>query len=450
MKHRRLSIFILGILIHGSSAVAAVSSDEAEKLKSELTPLGAERAGNADGTIPAWDGGVTEVKAGWTATDERYDLFPNESPLYEITAQNYEQYKEKLSDGTVALLKKYPESFRLSVYPTHRTMAAAEYVYENTFRNATTARVSDDGMGVEGAYGGIPFPIPSNGLEAMWNHTLRVHPPAVQYSIESYVGSSNGEYALTVGTNQDVSYPYYNREGSASDWEKAIMISRMEQVSPPFKAGESLIINDYAQSEPNRESWQYLMGQRRVRKSPNVGYDTPNFVASGAMYFDEVLGFFGALDRYDWKLVGKKELYIPYNNNRFFTFDDDEVYDNHHIKSDKVRWELHRVWVVEASVKQSERHAVPKRTFYLDEDSWMVAMVDGYDAEGRLWRTSHNMSFMAPDVPMIVTQPYMVFDLDAETFVASQMFNGNFVYRPVKPKSDFFYSPNALAGDGLR
>lgn len=444
------AVLLTAAMIGGSYTLAAVGPADAERLKADLTPLGAERAGNSDGSIPEWKGGYTKVPDGWKSSDKLFDLFPSEKPIFEITAQNYQQYKDKLNEGTIALLQKYPETFRLQVYPSHRTMAASAWVYDNTYKNALNAKLVGDGLNIDGAYGGIPFPIPKNGIEAMWNHTLRVHAPAVEYNVRSFVGSANGKRAVAVENIQDVAYPYYYPNGSAESWNKRYLVSRMLQVAPPFKAGESLIITDFAKDTDNREAWQYLVGQRRVRKAPNVGYDTPDFVASGAAYFDEPIGFFGHLDRYDWKLVGKREMYIPYNNHRFFQTTADDAFDKFHLRSDKLRWELHRVWVVEATVKQSKRHAVPKRTLYLDEDSWGVALMDGYDAKNRLWRTMQNVSFLVPSVPMMVAQPTMVFNLDAGTYVATQFFNDKFTYKVVEPKPDSYFSPDALAGEGIR
>ena len=154
------------------AARADVSAEEAARLKTTLTPLGAERAGNKEGTIPAWEGGLTRAPANYKNGDPRPDFFPNDKPVLTINARNMDQHAAKLSDGVKALMKKYPD-FRIEVYPTRRTAAAPQYVYDNTFRNATRAKLVDNGQGVEGAFGGIPFPIPKDGYEAILNHRLR-------------------------------------------------------------------------------------------------------------------------------------------------------------------------------------------------------------------------------------------------------------------------------------
>jgi hypothetical protein len=152
-----------------------------------------------------------------------------------------------------------------------------------------------------------------------------------------------------------------------------------------------------------RQAWQYLPGQRRVRKAPTLGYDTPSDVNSGMEYYDESYIFLGDLDRYDWKLVGKKELYIPYNNNKFLQKDVsiDKQLMPHHINPDSTRWELHRVWVVEANLAPGKRHVVPKRRYYLDEDTWGAVLADGWDGQGQLWRTQIALPFLMMDGPFV-------------------------------------------------
>ena len=177
---------VVGALLQAVVAQAAVTPDEAAKLKSSLMPLGGEQAGNTDGSIPAWDGGATKVPAGWKQGDLRPDLFPGEKPVLQITGKNADQYADKLSDGVKALLKKYP-TFHLDVYPTHRTAAAPNWMYENTFKNATRAKTKDGGLSIEGAHGGVPFPIPKDAQEVMWNHLTSWNGQSVEYSARIYI-----------------------------------------------------------------------------------------------------------------------------------------------------------------------------------------------------------------------------------------------------------------------
>lgn len=449
-QHKFASVAALAIGLSASAAaLAAISADEAAQLKSTLTPLGGEKAGNKAGTIPAWDGGITKPVGGATRGDVPVDLFAAEKPVVQITAKNMAQYADKLSDGTQALLKKHPDTFRVDVYPTHRTASAPQWVYDNTFKNATRCKTKEAGYSVEGCYGGVPFPIPKEGVEVMWNFLLRVEPEANEYGFKNVVGSADGSRTLATRNDNYWNYPYYYKDGAPDKWSGKYFLQRFSTTAPSFKVGESLVIHDSVDTTQPRQAWQYLVGQRRVRRAPTVGYDTPDFVASGANYFDEVQGFFGPPDRYQWKLIGKKEIYIPYNNNRFLAATVDEAFGKHHLNPDKLRWELHRVWVVEGSVAPGKRHAVPKRRYYIDEDSWIVTLVDGYDAEGKLWRTSQVTPFVVPKIPAVVIKPVVVFNLQANTMSAVQFLNEE-TYRVVARKPESFYTGEAVAAEGGR
>ncbi|MGK5079162.1 DUF1329 domain-containing protein [Janthinobacterium sp. HLX7-2] len=438
---------LLAILAAGQVATAAVSPDEAAQLKTTLTPLGGEKAGNKAGTIPAWQGGFAGTIPGYKPGSGKYpDPFAEEKPLLQITPQNVSQHAEMLPDGAAEMLRRIP-SFRIDVYPTHRTASAPQAVYDATFRNATSAKLTESGPSIVGAWGGTPFPIPKSGAEAIWNHVLHARPAAYELNFSNFIGTSNGKKTLASAGEVVNQVPYFMKDTAEQKQNGAYLYSRAKTTAPSFKAGESLLLHDSLDFDNNRQAWQYLVGQRRVRKAPTVGYDTPDFVASGSNYFDEITGFFGALDRFDWKLAGKKELYVPYNNNRFFAADPDQALAAYHINPDKLRWELHRVWVVDATVKPGKRHAVAKRRYYLDEDTWTILAVDGFDAEGKLWRFQHNLSLVAPDMNMLFMDPSVVYNLQAKTYSMIQFIES---IKPVAPRSPSYFSPDSLASDSAR
>ena len=444
IQPKLISLMVLCVISNLSHS--AVTAEEASSLKTTLTPLGAEKAGNKDGTIPAWDGGVTKMPAGPKRGDIPVDLYPAEKTLVQISSKNSAKYADKLSDGTKALLLKYPDSFRIDVYPTHRTASAGQWVYDNTLKNATNCKIIENGASVEGCYGGIPFPIPKSGAEVIWNFLLRVEPESVSYAFRNIVGSSDGSH--TMATRNDIwfQYPYYYKDGSAEKWPGEYLLERFNTTAPPFKAGESLVLRDSINQKEPRQAWQYLVGQRRVRRAPTVGYDTPDFVASGANYFDEVQGFLGHPDHFQWKIVGKQELYVPYNDNVLINAKLDDALGKNHYNPDKMRWELHRVWVVDATVAPGKRHAVPKRRFYFDEDTWIALMIDGYDTEGKLWRTSQVTPFVAPSVPAVLVKPALVFNLQAGTISGIQLLNDE-VFHIVARKPEKFFTGDAVAAD---
>ena len=302
---------------------------------------------------------------------------------------------------------------------------------------------------MEGCYGGIPFPIPKTGKEILWNYLLRVEPENTEFGFKNLIITSSGARTLATRNDENYQYPYYYQDGTVADWDGTYFYQRFTTTAPSFKVGESLVIHDSINPKEYRKAWQYLVGQRRVRRAPTVGYDTPDFVASGANYFDEVQGFFGAPDRYDLTIVGKQEMYIPYNANRQVTASVEEAYAKRHLNPDTLRWELHRVWVVEANVSKGKRHAVPKRQLYFDEDTWIMGLMDGYDAEGTLWRTSQVTPFMVPKVPAVLMKPVTVFNLQANTASTVQGLNDE-TFRVVKRLEKDYFTGEAVAADSMR
>lgn len=449
MKQHGFAIACMLLLGTTGHAVAGVTAEEAARLKTELTPFGAERAGNKDGSIPAWTGGYTTPVAGFKNGGRRGDPFANEKPLYSITTANMAQYADKLSDGTQALLKKYPKSYRVDVYKTHRTAAAPQWVYDNTFKNATSATM--EGEIVKGAFGGIPFPIPKTGREVMANNELHWRGEAWQADFRGYMGTGNGQLVMSVQGTGDFQMPYY-ANGQADKFTGENWMIRLVNSGPPVRAGEA--ITGRQNLDPDKTSvWVYLTGQRRVRKLPNACCDTPAPATSGVASFDEVDVFAGRGDRFDWKIVGKKEVLIPYNSNKLHTpTRDSDVLMPNHLNPDHVRWELHRVWVIEAALKSGQRHQAPKSRYYVDEDTWVAVLGDRWDANGQLWKTIWSHPVVMPDLPATTPQQQWGFnDLLSGAWYASGVVNEREQHYKIVPRrADSFFTPDAMAGQGVR
>ncbi len=432
-------------------ALAAVSADEAAKLKTTLTPLGAERSANKDGTIPPWDGGATKAAAGYKAGDARPDPFAADKPLLSINAKNMDQHAAKLSDGVKALMKKYPD-FRIDVYPTRRSAAAPQWVYDNTFKNATRAKLVDGGHGTENAYGGTPFPIPKDAYEVFQNHRLAWIGTHIQTPIRVWVVTADGKRAMASGGMQSFSKPYYNPEGSLEKFDGYYSLGKFAATEPGSKSGEAILALEGMSAAQPRGLWQYLVGQRRVRKAPSVAYDTPDSVTSGLGLFDEAFNLFGPIDKHELKLIGKKELYIPYNNNRASSAKVADLVTPNTLNPALVRWELHRVWEVEATLAAGKRHVVPKRKYYIDEDSWQILMFDGWDAKGELWRTNFTLTLLAPDIPALVGNVlWGGYDLQTGAYYLNMASNElPMQFKPVPALPKAFFSPEELANEGAR
>lgn len=448
----RFSISLLSLmLMSAQQAAAAVSADEAAKLQGELTPVGAQRAGNADGSIPAWSGGFTTPIAGDKPGGRRSDPFKGEKPLFSINAGNVAQYADKLTDGTKAVLAKYPDSYRIDVYPTHRTAAAPQWVYDNTLANATRAKMNGDV--VEGAFGGIPFPVPQTGAEVMWNHLLRWRAPSARFYATAYQLTSNGKAVLASDASSTQQVPYYFKESSLEEYAKSNVYwtIRVKTSAPAIRAGEGIVGRQNLDSSKD-QAWVYLVGQRRVRKLPNTCCDTPSPVMAGVMSFDELEIFSGRLDRFDWKLVGKEEKYIPYNGNKMLEpTSDKEVLSAHHLNPDYVRWELHRVWVVEATLRAGERHQAARSRYYCDEDTWTCVLGDRWDANGQLWKTTWGQLLVMPELPGTFMYSFGFNDLLSGAAFVAGLYNTKPVhYELLERIPDIEFTPDALANDGLR
>ncbi|MEJ2393753.1 MAG: DUF1329 domain-containing protein [Candidatus Thiodiazotropha sp.] len=448
----KLSIFAIAVAMTLSGAAqAAVSAEEAAKLKTTLTPLGAERAGNADGSIPAWDGGYTEVPAGYISGDPRPDFFAGEKPLYSISSANMEQYTDKLTDGVKGLMKKYP-NYRIDIYPTHRTVAAPQWVYDNTFKNATRAKLTGDGYRFEGAYGGIPFPITDNPNEMIINHlTMWKRGESSISPSRCYTVTPDGRMSMVSDGMQNMQSPYYYSDGSLDDYKGYYLKGHYVQSAPASKAGESIMAHDPSEAGKRVGLWQYLVGQRRVRRAPSVSYDTPDSVTSGMGFFDEAFMLFGPWDHHTYKLVGKQEIYVPYNNNKANAADPEKLFTPDFMNPDLVRWELHRVWVIEAELAPGKRHVVAKRKFYLDEDSWQILLMDGWDAQGDLWRMAYTLTLLAPDVPALIGNiAWGVYNLQTGGYYLNAAVNGTTQVKIMDRRPETFFSPEELANMGLR
>ena len=371
------------------ASFAKVTADEAATLKTTLTPVGGERAGNKDGSIPKWEGGLTTAPACYKGPGTRLcDPFPDDKPKFTISKANLEQYKSKLTDGQKALFAKYGDSYKMNVYVTRRTGAYPDFVYAATYKNALNAELAGGGETVTGAILGIPFPIPKTGNEPIWNHKLRFRGAGVdRWNIQAAV-TTGGDFNL-VKIREQVKFLYDSKTLTPEQLNNVGIYFLQIVTAPPRLAGTITLVHETLdQVKEPRRAWQYNPGQRRLRRAPNVGYDNPGTGADGLRTNDQFDMYNGATDRYSWKLIGKKEIYVPYN--AYALHSDKLKYAafvlKNHINQDIPRYELHRVWVVEANVKAGTTHIYKKRLLYVDEDTWQILTVDNFDARGTLWR----------------------------------------------------------------
>ncbi|MDB5986195.1 MAG: hypothetical protein JWR16_1248 [Nevskia sp.] len=453
-----LSCAAATLLMVGVAGVAnaAISAEEAKQLGGDkLTLFGAEKAANADGSIPAYSGGMTAPPKGYDANSGKVpDPFADEKPLFSIDAKNLDQYRSNLAAGILALFQQYPD-FRMNVYPSHRTAAYPKWVLDNTVKNATTAELTGQvvGDGVKNSYAGLPFPIPKDGYEALWNYFFRWQPTFWEFRNDSWL-VTEGHKTLLGNFSNYLGLPYYDQ--TKTSLQDVYFFKQLDiGNAPSSQVGYNLILSfssDYSKS--NQLNWVYTPGQRRTRVAPEFTYDTPAANFGGALTYDEVFLYSGRPDRFDFKLVGKKELYVPYNvskpNQPGVTAD--LINTPRYPNPDYMRWEKHRVWVVEATLKPGKRHVIQKKVFYFDEDSWNILETDGYDSSGKLYRLGLGLPVPVYDAkqPFLCGYSYVLMDLTRNVYFNAWVGPQGDIRIYDKPLDPGLFTPERLSATGVR
>lgn len=448
-------------ILAAQAGYAAVSADEATVLGEELTRFGAQPGANEDGSIPAYEGGVQNPP---TPGENNYpDPFADEEPLYSITQENLSEYASMLSEGNRTLIERFPD-FRIDVYPTQRSMSYPDWFLDNTVKNATTAELAGEVIGdkVVGAapdgmpFQGIPFPLPQNGYEAMWNHFFRFAPPISRLRSSNWLVDSSGDRSELPGINAAYLHPWSEETGELREKTNDSMFGFWtELTSPPTSAGTQFLNYYLPDAADTSKVWFYTPGQRRVRRAPEFTYDTPMGNYAGVIVWDEPFGFVGRMDRFDMKLIGKKEMIIPYNvfgvTNQSTS---KEILGAQFVKPEYVRWEKRRVWVVEGTRKEDARHAYSKRTFFIEEDSWALVGAESYDDGGNIWRVAHIYNFPAYDVGGMNSDTWMFQDLRKGNYIvinSGRKEPGNFVRSYTSDEGlNIPLNPRAVQGQSVR
>ncbi|MBA1201938.1 DUF1329 domain-containing protein [Pseudomonas capeferrum] len=447
-----LTAGVLGLSLLASSVMAAVSADEAAKLGSTLTPMGAEKAGNADGSIGPWQP-LTKTAGSADGKGFLSDPYGSEKPLLTITAQNAEQYKDKLSPGQLAMFKRYPETYKIPVYKTHRGSTVPDEVFAAIKQNATATTLIGGGNGLENFKTAVPFPIPKSGVEVIWNHITRYRGGSVKRLVTQATPQPNGSYSLVYFQDQFV-FRDRMKDYDAQNPGNVLFYFKQEVTAPARLAGTVLLVHETLdQVKEPRKAWIYNAGQRRVRQAPQVSYDGPGTAADGLRTSDNLDMYNGAPDRYDWKLEGKKEMYIASNSYKLDqpSLKYADIIKPGHINQDLARYELRRVWHVVATLKSGQRHIYAKRDFYIDEDTWQAAVIDQYDGRNQLWRVSeaHSQDYYNAQVPWYTLET--VYDLQSGRYLALGMKNEekrSYEFGVSATKADF--QPAALRQQGVR
>lgn len=423
MTHRFARMVLAAAL--AGAATQPAGAEPAQLGGERYTCIGAERAANADGTIPAFGGQWSDSYPGYEGPGV-YSPGPyvDEKPLFTITAANAAQYAERLTEGQKALLQRHADGFRMPVYASHRDFAYSDAVCAIVRRNAQEARIVNDGKGIDATAGAPAFPFPKNGLELHWNMVTVHRARSEQAMLDQAAVYANGrkawgkvDYNILSMTN--------HIDPPRSTQERVDSYFFVKTLLPERNAGELYVgwnPSDYHNHE--RQTWFYSPGTRRVRQAPEFGFDTPQG-AGGFRTVDDDRLFNGSPERYDWQLLGKREIYIPYNTftQNDPTLDYETLLTPGSFNPDYMRYELRRVWVLEATLKPGYRHNYARRQFYLDEDSWHAVWADNYDSRGQLWRASTVNYFWAPEVGGYHAGISIYHDLTAGAYFVDRLVN---------------------------
>ena len=392
---------VLG-LVFAVPTAAQLSADQIARLGGDLTPLGGVRVGNREGTIPAWIDGIKEPPVGYVVGEHHRDPYPDDQPLFTIDASNSERYRTRLSAGHRELLRTY-SSFKMPVYPTRRSASVPQRIYDATRRVAASASLVNQGNGVRDAAIGTPFPIPDNGLQVIWNHLLRYRGETVACTVGQAVVDRDGSYTV-LKNHIEAEMRYWLPGITAESLDNKVILMKQKVLPPAPSAGEALLVHETMnQVDEPRRAWTYRPNDKRVRRAPNIAYDASGLATGGLRTTDQADMFNGAVDRYNWQLVGKREMYVPYNaykvhgNNLTFA----DILTPLHPNPEHLRYELHRVWVVRATLKADTRHIYKRRTLYVDEDSWSILVADMYDHGDQIWRVSEGHVINYYEKPLV-------------------------------------------------
>nr|WP_241492157.1 DUF1329 domain-containing protein [Pseudomonas sp. TTU2014-080ASC] len=406
----------------------ADATQDAARLGQDLTCVGAEKAGNADGSIPPFSGKWQGVPPHVDFKGTGYhpvDPYAGEEPLFIITAQNMNEHADYLTDGMKALFKLYPQTFQMPIYPSHRDFRLRDSICEATRANVGYAKIVDDGKGVVAKTGGTAFPMPTTGIELLKNASLFT----LRSWTEEYV--SDNAYVLkdgkvNWGRVKSRNLAPHLKPGYVGDTVGNSAYYLNETLLPQRDKGEVNTGTEFWNDKTDpRQSWRYDPGTRRVRQSPGYGFDMAFPGTGGTITVDEVRLFNGSGERYDWTIVGKQELYIPYNAYGIHSpeLKYEDMLTPGHINPKVMRYEKHRVWVLEGTLKEGNRHLYGKRRMYIDEDTWFPIVGDNYDNRGELWRTSMINYYYAYEMQSPQAGVGLYHDLNAGTYLAFNLIN---------------------------
>lgn len=386
-----LASFFLLATVHAQDIPGGVlmPRDGGQRLLSELTPLAAIPAGNGS-DIPPWRGGVRMPPPTAVMGAERVAAYQSDQPIIRINGNNWQQYSQYLATGLQSLFQQNPDSFEISVYPTRRSAAAPDAVYDAVYRNAVRVQIERGHMYGKFALGGIIFPIAQTGQELVWNHLSRWRGYGRTAAVEDWQPTDSGWQRLRWQLDEKI--PFYSQ------------LHRPQATESIFT--RDLIANGLSLSEVANTR---IGVKRDERGAYPTGWQA-NFPAP------EDRDMFSANPSdYVWTLLGSREMYVPYNQNPQQL---PELSLGQHPAMDRIRFEKHRVWLVDGVLRKGAHGLYQKRVFYIDEDSSAILMADLYDTDGHLWRFNLALPVCWYELPALASIAELSLDLLARNYAA--------------------------------
>ncbi len=444
----RLMIRCVVVFVFACISLNTFTPSKAYGLDPKLTPLGGERAGNAEGTIPVWEGGITTPPSNYIPGAHLPDPYFEDKVLFTIDASNVDQYRGKLSMGHQYMLENY-STFKLNIYPTRRSASAPQYIYDATDSLNGSATLEDNGNGVANAAIGIPFPVPENALEILWNHVLRYRGQSLLTDWDNAIVSSQGNVTMA-RDEMKLLFNYSLPHMTPSKLNNLMIFYKRKVVGGAYNGFMALVHETINQKSDPRRAWIYDPSVGRVRRAPNLAYDYEYPHLEELRTIDQLDMFNGAPDRYNWKVVGKREVYVPYNSYKLHSdhLKYSEILTPKHLNPDYMRYELHRAWVVEGYLKPEASHLFKRRVLYIDEDSWSILLADIYDEENILWRFQEGHPINYYNASVFLTTAEVYFNLESQRYLASSLTNETLApifNTPLSPKE---FTPAKLRGGG--
>ncbi len=380
---------------------------------------------------------------GFDSSSNSYvDPFSDDSILFTITSENYEQFEEHiLTPGQVAMFETYPNSFKMNIYKSRRSCSVPQEVLDLTIENAT---MTDEGEGIEGVVGSIPFPNPSEALHHVWNHILRYRGVDIAGGSPYYI--INPDESRTYGAGKAVARNFWNPFASNDKGLQGMIMSKVTE--PPRLADAAvLVVESLNALKTPRRAWVYNPGTRRVRRAPDIAYDNYSGFSQGLTTTDSFDGFNGAKDRYDWTDLGVQLRFMPYNAYKFHEATIEQTLTAFHVNQEFLRYELVRVNVVRADLKSDKRHILPHRVMYFDYDSHNMLSEDVFDGELNIMRYRELPQINYYDEPMCNSIHSATYDLATRRYILNNVRSSDVPkinWRVETPHKENMFTPEGL------